>query len=187
MGSLVIFRDVLFAIPSVLRGEAVIAGDELVPFFNWHSQLLDQAAGQFNELVNGYEFRVRYAFLTTWAALLRRPAVRDPPRHPGPVLGGVPDGRALHGPGVPVAVVAGDLPRDVLPGLAAVPDHGLRQVTHFYTLVLGLVLLTISSLWMLYALLFAGRKWKRWMVVAAVATLFNPAIHYWCCSACSSR
>ncbi|MHA4875092.1 hypothetical protein, partial [Enterococcus faecium] len=64
--SLVIFRDVLFAIPSVLRGDAVIAGDELVPFFNWHSQLLDQAAGQFNELVNGYEFRVRYAFLTTW-------------------------------------------------------------------------------------------------------------------------
>ncbi|WP_457832966.1 hypothetical protein, partial [Staphylococcus aureus] len=58
VGSLVIFRDVLFAIPSVLRGDAVIAGDELVPFFNWHSQLLDQAAGQFNELVNGYEFRV---------------------------------------------------------------------------------------------------------------------------------
>ncbi len=66
VASLVIFRDVLTAIPSVLRGQAVIAGDELVPFFNVHTQLLDQAAGEFNELVNGYEFRVRYAFLTTW-------------------------------------------------------------------------------------------------------------------------
>jgi hypothetical protein len=62
----IVFRDVLFAIPSVLRGEAVIVGDELVPFFNPHSQLLDQAAGEFNELTNGYEFRVRYSFLTTW-------------------------------------------------------------------------------------------------------------------------
>ena len=50
VASLVIFRDVLMAIPSVLRGDAVIAGDELVPFFNWRSQLLDQAAGLFNEL-----------------------------------------------------------------------------------------------------------------------------------------
>lgn len=178
VGSLVIFRDVLFAIPSVLRGEAVIAGDELVPFFNWHSQLLDQAAGQFNELVNGYEFRVRYAFLTTW---LRYYAVL-----PFAILLVIP---ALFW--VAYLTVARFMDR-VFPSLSSQAIYlatffpvsllylimVYAKVTHFYTLVLGLVLLTISSLWMLYALLFAGRKWKRWMVVAAVATLFNPAIHY---------
>ena len=178
VGSLVIFRDVLFAIPSVLRGEAVIAGDELVPFFNWHSQLLDQAAGQFNELVNGYEFRVRYAFLTTW---LRYYAVL-----PFAILLVIP---ALFW--VAYLTVARFMDR-VFPSLSSQAIYlgtffpvsllylimVYAKVTHFYTLVLGLVLLTISSLWMLYALLFAGRKWKRWMVIAALATLFNPAIHY---------
>ncbi len=178
VGSLVIFRDVLFAIPSVLRGDAVIAGDELVPFFNWHSQLLDQAAGQFNELVNGYEFRVRYAFLTTW---LRYYAVL-----PFAILIVIP---ALFW--VAYLTVARFMDR-VFTSLSSQAIYlatffpvsliylimVYAKITHFYTLVLGLVLMTISSLWMLYALLFAGRKWKRWMVIAALATLFNPAIHY---------
>ena len=60
------FRDVIGSIPAIWRGEVVINGDELVPFFNPHSQLIDQAAGKFNQLTNGYEFRVRYSFLTTW-------------------------------------------------------------------------------------------------------------------------
>ena len=60
------FRGVAASIPQILRGDAVINGDELVPFFNPTSQLIDQAAGKFNQLTNGYEFRVRYSFLTTW-------------------------------------------------------------------------------------------------------------------------
>ncbi|MBQ9917749.1 MAG: hypothetical protein IJO71_11200 [Microbacterium sp.] len=178
VGSLIIFRDVLFAIPSVLRGEAVIAGDELVPFFNWHSQLLDQAAGQFNELVNGYEFRVRYAFLTTWlryyavlpfAILIVIPALfwsayLTVARFMDKVFTSLSSQAIYLATFFPVSLIY----------LIMV----YAKITHFYTLVLGLVLMTISSLWMLYALLFAGRKWKRWMVIAAVATLFNPAIHY---------
>ncbi len=178
VGSLVIFRDVLFAIPSVLRGDAVIAGDELVPFFNWHSQLLDQAAGQFNELVNGYEFRVRYAFLTTWlryyavlpfAILIVIPALfwsayLTVARFMDKVFTSLSSQAIYLATFFPVSLIY----------LIMV----YAKITHFYTLVLGLVLMTISSLWMLYALLFAGRKWKRWMVIAALATLFNPAIHY---------
>ncbi|OUC07006.1 hypothetical protein RY27_17545 [Litorilinea aerophila] len=60
------FRGVIASIPDILAGKAVINGDELVPFFNPVSQLIDQAAGKFNQLTHGYEFRVRYAFLTTW-------------------------------------------------------------------------------------------------------------------------
>lgn len=178
VGSLVIFRDVLFAIPSVLRGEAVIAGDELVPFFNWHSQLLDQAAGQFNELVHGYEFRVRYAFLTTWlrfylvlpfAILIVIPTLfwavyLTVARFMDRVFTSLSSQAIYLATFFPVALLY----------LIMV----YSKITHFYTLILGLVLMTISALWMLYALLFAGRRWKRYMVVASVATLLNPAIHY---------
>lgn len=174
----VIFRDVLTAVPSVLRGESVIVGDELVPFFNWRSQLLDQAAGQFNELVHGYEFRVRYAFLTTW---LRYYTVL-----PFAILLVIP---TLFW--VAYLTVARFMDR-VFTSLSSQAIHlavffpvallylimVYAKITHFYTLILGLVLLTISALWMLYALLFAGRAWKRWVVVACLATLLNPAIHY---------
>lgn len=177
-GSLVIFRDVVAAIPSVLRGDAVIAGDELVPFFNWHSQLLDQAAGQFNELVNGYEFRVRYAFLTTWlryyqvlpfAILLVIPtlfvvAYLTVAKFADRVFTTLSSQAIYLATFFPVTLIY----------LIMV----YSKITHFYTLVLGLVLMTVSALWMLYALLFAGRTWKRWMVLASVATLLNPAIHY---------
>ncbi|KJC63834.1 hypothetical protein [Agreia bicolorata] len=176
--SLIIFRDVLTAIPSVLRGDAVIAGDELVPFFNWHSQLLDQAAGQFNELVNGYEFRVRYAFLTTWlryytilpfAILIVIPALfwaayLTVARFMDRVFTSVSSQAIYLATFFPVSLIY----------LIMV----YSKITHFYTLILGLVLMTISSLWMLYALLFAGRRWKRYMLIACIATLLNPAIHY---------
>ncbi|MEC9322426.1 MAG: hypothetical protein VYB90_01175, partial [Actinomycetota bacterium] len=66
VASFVVFRDVALAIPDILSGKRVLVGDELVPFFNPDSQLFEQAAGEFNELTNGYEFRVRYSFLTTW-------------------------------------------------------------------------------------------------------------------------
>ncbi|TKV61662.1 hypothetical protein FDO65_08945 [Nakamurella flava] len=178
VGALIVFRDVVRAIPSVLRGDAVIAGDELVPFFNWHTQLLDQAAGEFNDLVNGYEFRVRYAFLTTWlryyqvlpfAILLVIPSLflvtyLTVAKFADRVFTSLSSQAIYLATFFPVTLIY----------LIMV----YSKITHFYTLVLGLVLMTISALWMLYALLFAGRKWKRWMVLASVATLFNPAIHY---------
>ena len=178
VASFVIFRDVLTGIPSVLKSQAVIVGDELVPFFNPHSQLLDQAAGQFNELVNGYEFRVRYAFLTTWlryymvlpfAILLVIPSLfwavyLTVTRFMDKVFTSLSSQAIYLATFFPVSLIY----------LIMV----YSKMTHFYTLILGLVLMTISALWMLYALLFAGRKWKRYMVLACVVTLLNPAIHY---------
>lgn len=177
-GALVVFRDVVAAIPSVLRGDAVIAGDELVPFFNWHSQYLDQAAGQFSELVYGYEFRVRYAFLTSW---LRYYKVL-----PFAILIVIPSlfwatyltvarfiDRVFTTLSSQAIYLATFFPVSLMYLLMV-----YAKVTHFYTLILGLVLMTISSLWMLYALLFAGRRWKRYMVLSCLATLLNPAVHY---------
>ncbi len=178
IGSLIIFRHVLTAIPSVLRGDAVIAGDELVPFFNPRSQLLEQAAGEFNELVNGYEFRVRYAFLTTWlryykvlpfAILIVIPTLfwvvyLTVARFMDKVFSALSTQAIYLATAFPVTLIY------------LIMTYS--KITHFYTLILGLVLMTISSLWMLYALLFAGGKWKRYMVLSSLANLFNPAIHY---------
>ena len=178
LGSFFVFRYVLLAIPSVLNGDAVIAGDELVPFFNPSSQLFEQAEGQFNELVNGYEFRVRYAFLTTWlryykvlpfAILLVIPslfwvAYLTVARFMDKVFTTLSSQAIYLAAAFPVTLIYLIM--------------SYSKITHFYTLILGLVLMTVSALWMLYALLFAGRKWKRYMVLSSVATLLNPAIHY---------
>lgn len=176
--SFIVFRDVLLAIPSVLRGDAVIVGDELVPFFNVDSQLLEQAAGEFNELTNGYEFRVRYSFLTTW---LRHYQV-------------LPFAILLVIPAIIIAAYRvvvwfiTDVFRTLSPvtvALATALPTGLiyaimiyAKVTHFYTLALGLAMVTISVLLMLHALLFSTRGWVRRAVIASVVTLLNPAVHY---------
>ncbi len=178
VASFVVFRDVAFAIPDILSGRRVLVGDELVPFFNPSSQLLEQAQGQFNELTNGYEFRVRYSFLTTW---LRHYMVL-----PFAVLLVLPTivstaylttswfiRRSF--PSLPAAAVY----------LATAAPTALiymimiyAKVTHFYTLVLGMCLMTISTFLMLDALLFRPTRWGRRMIAACLVTLFNPAVHY---------
>lgn len=178
LGSLVVFRSVLFEIPSILRGEQILVGDELVPYFNPTSQLIDQAKGEFSELTNGYEFRVRYSFLTTWlrhyqvlpfAVLLVLPAVvwtaylttswfvRRCIRTVSPTT-------AYLSTAFPTALVY----------MIMI----YAKATHFYTLVLGLALMTISALIMLDALLFRRERWVRRMALACIVTLLNPAVHY---------
>lgn len=178
VAALVVFRDVLLAIPDVLAGRSVIVGDELVPFFNPTDQLLDQAAGRFNDLTHGYEFRVRYAFLTTWlryykvlpfAILLVIPSIYwavylTVARFMVKVFTTLSAQSVYLATAFPVALIYMIMT--------------YAKVTHFYTLIIGLALMTISALWMLYALLFAPRRWKRYAVVSSVATLLNPAIHY---------
>lgn len=178
VASFVIFRDVLFAIPDILSGKRVLVGDELVPYFNPSSQLLEQAQGQFNELTNGYEFRVRYAFLTTWlrhymvlpfAVLLVLPAIVSTAyvttawfmRRSFPFL---PATTVYLATAAPTALVY----------MIMI----YAKVTHFYTLVLGLCLMTVSAFLMLDALLFRKARWGRRMIAACLVTLFNPAVHY---------
>lgn len=176
--ALIVFREVLVAIPSVLRGDSVVVGDELVPYFNPSSQLLDQAKGEFSELTNGFEFRVRYSFLTTWvrhyqvlpfAILIMLPAITW---------------AAYLTVSWFVTRVFRSLDAVTVYVAAAFPT-GLfymiliyAKITHFYTLVLGLMLMTISVLVMLDALLFREQRWGRRMVAACVVTALNPAVHY---------
>ena len=178
LSSVFILRDVLTGIPGVLDGSTVINGDELVPYFNPTSQLIDQAKGEFSELTNGYEFRVRYSFLTTW---LRHYKV-------------LPFAMIL---GLPTIVFAAyltvvwfvrkvfrSLSAETIALAAAFPTALIysiaiyAKVTHFYTLVVGLCMMMISALVMLYALIFARHGEKRLMAISCLVALFNPAVHY---------
>ena len=176
--SFVIFREVVFAIPSVLRGDSVVVGDELVPYFNPESQLLDQAKGEFSDLTHGFEFRVRYSFLTTWvrhylvlpfAILLMLPAIAW---------------TAYLTVSWFVARVFDSLDRTTVYIAAAFPTALFyliavyAKITHFYTLVLGLMLMTASVLILLDSLLFRRERWWRRMAAACAITALNPAVHY---------
>ncbi len=129
--------------------------------------MLEQAQGNFNELTNGYEFRVRYAFLTTWlrhymvlpfAVLLVLPAIVSTAylttawfmRRSFPSL---PATTVYLATAAPTAVIY----------MIMI----YAKVTHFYTLVLGLCLMTISAYLMLDALLFREKRWGRRMIAAA--------------------
>lgn len=172
------FRHVIANIPLVLSGEAVINGDELVPFFNPDSQLIDQAAGKFNQLTNGYEFRVRYSILTTWLRYYK-------------VL---PFAIVLVVPGVTYLayLFVALLLKRILPQykpeaiyqLTAAPVlmifviMAYAKITHFYTLILGFSLCLVSITLMTYGLIFPQKNPYKPILAACVITLFNPAVHY---------
>lgn len=175
--SLFIFRGVAASIPAVLRGEAVINGDELVPFFNPTSQLIDQAAGKFNQLTNGYEFRVRYSILTTWmryykvlpfAIILVVPAVAYAAylavsRFLAASLGAFSKKTVYAATAAPVGLIFLIL--------------AYSKITHFYTLILGFSMFVIAGVLVTYGLIFARRPY-RFIAAACLVTLFNPAVHY---------
>ncbi|MFN8442650.1 MAG: hypothetical protein U0175_17885 [Caldilineaceae bacterium] len=201
--SLFIFRGVAASIPSILRGDAVINGDELVPFFNPTSQLIDQAAGKFNQLTNGYEFRVRYAILTTWVRYykvlpfaiilvipgvtyaaylatsrfltvsLATPVENEPEEE-------VPEVELVHqkaaGPFSvsPTAVyVASAMPVALIFLILT-----YSKVTHFYTLVLGFSMFLIAAAQLTQGLIFEIKHPYRNIANSCIITLLNPAVHY---------
>ncbi len=176
--SLFIFRGVAAGIPSVLNGAAVINGDELVPFFNPTSQLIDQAAGKFNQLTNGYEFRVRYAFLTTWMRYYKV--------LPFAIILVIPTITYVGYLGVSWFLSASlkALSPPLIYGASAAPVAVIylimtySKVTHFYTLILGFSMFLIAAVLVTYGLIFAARRPYWYIAAAAVITLFNPAVHY---------
>ncbi|MCP4141809.1 MAG: hypothetical protein GY755_16300 [Chloroflexi bacterium] len=173
-----IFRDIIFHLPELMSGEMVINGDELVPFFNPHSQFLEQAAGEFNDLTNGYEFRVRYSILSTWmryykvlpfALLLVVPSVAFASYlvvsyFLQRVMPYIEKSAAFRAPIAPILLVYLIL--------------SYTKITHFYTLILGFGIFLIATLFFSYGFIFSQRHPYRYMIVGHLLTVFNPAIHY---------
>jgi len=172
------FRGIIAGIPDVLAGRAVINGDELVPFFNPMSQLIDQAAGKFNQLTHGYEFRVRYAFLTTWmryykvlpfAIVLVIPGIT----YAGYLAVSIFLSASFKKLSPEVIYIATASPVAVIFMIMT-----YSKVTHFYTLILGFSMFLIAVVLVTYGMIFAERRAYWLIAAAALVTLLNPAVHY---------
>ncbi len=173
-----IFRGLIIAIPELWRGESVLSFDEMVPIFDDQTQFWSQIKGEFSELTNGYEFRVRYSFLTTWmryysivpltiilTAILSTYAafafltlfLRKLAPH-------LNQRRLLYASAASV----------LLMNLILV----YSKITHFYTLILGFDLF-LGSFLLLLAATFFGSRHPLWLLICAnLLTTVNPGVHY---------
>lgn len=172
------FRHVIANIPLVLSGEAVINGDELVPFFNPDSQLIDQAAGKFNQLTNGYEFRVRYSILTTWMRYYKVLPFAIPLVIPGVTYLSYLFVALLLRRILPQYKPEAIYQLTAAPVLMIFVIMAYAKITHFYTLILGFSLCLVSITLMTYGLIFPQENPYKPILAACVITLFNPAVHY---------
>jgi hypothetical protein len=173
-----IFRHVIESIPQVLSGEAVINGDELVPFFNVHSQLLDQAAGKFNQLTNGYEFRVRYAILTTWVRYYKILPFAIVLVIPGITFAAYLVSAWFLGKILPQFKLKVIYQLTAAPVLVIFLILAYSKIAHFYTLILGFSMFVIALELVTYGMVFPQEKPYKPILIACIVTLFNPAVHY---------
>ncbi|MCX6080157.1 MAG: hypothetical protein NTW32_11540 [Chloroflexi bacterium] len=176
--SAIMFRGVIASIPSILRGEAVINADELVPFFNPNSQFIDQAAGKFNQLTNGYEFRVRYSFHTTWMRYYKVLPFAIPIVVPLIAFSGYLGVAWFVSKILPRFKVETVYTITAAPVLAIFLIMDYAKITHFYTLILGFAMYLIAIVLMTYGLIFPQKHPYRPVISACLITLLNPAVHY---------
>jgi hypothetical protein len=169
----VVFRDVIAAIPSVLRGDASIVREELVPFFNFKTQFWGEET---SALTSSEEVRVSYSFWTAWmrydkvlpfaliflntvsAFLLFCAFWR---------LGKYVYKRSLFGAAAAL--------------LATLLIHTIllySKVAHFYVLIIGFGMFALSLSLLIEQVFFKLRLSKQNVLAVSGLTLFNPAIHY---------
>lgn len=176
--SVVMFRGVIASIPSVLSGDVVINADELVPFFNPYSQFLDQAAGKFNDLTNGYEFRVRYSFHTTWMRYYKVLPFAIPIAIPTITFTGYLATAWFVKKIMPGYRVESIYTISAAPVLVIFLIMDYAKITHFYTLILGFAMFLAAIAFMTYGLVIPQKRPYTPMAGACLITLLNPAVHY---------
>ena len=173
------FREFFGLFSAMMRGDMVVSADELVPFFNPHSQFWDQVKGGFNDLTHGLEFRVRYSIMTTW---MRYYKVLPYALIIAPILTSLLMTFALYKflRGLVKTTISSER---LLRGcaLTSLLFHFIllfTKVTHFYTLVVGYVMFLCSVLLLLWGVFFERKKPFHYMLGASLLAFINPAIHY---------
>lgn len=174
----VIFRDILLHIGPLISGESVLNADELVPFFDTQSQLIDQLHGRFSELTNGYEFRVRYSILTTWMRQYRILPFALP----------IASFLSCFACFVAISTYMHHVLRNT-PSSWIIRSSALSalfinlillhaKITHFYTLIIGFNLFLVALAVLLRGLFLADRSPYKHVLIANLLIVLNPAVHY---------
>lgn len=168
-----VFDGIISHIPAIIRGDAAVVREELVPFFSFDDQYFSEDT---SSLTSSDDARVAYSFWAAW--------VRFNPFLPFALvivntvaafilfyafhrIGRQFYGRALIG--VASAAVAALLVHIVL--LYA-------KVAHFYVLIIGFSMFCLSLSLICEQLYFRQAISKKNIAVVSLLVLFNPAIHY---------
>lgn len=170
---LIIFRDVVVAIPSVLHGDASIVREELVPFFNFDSQFWGDSAAA---LTSSEEVRVSYSFWTAWvrydkvlpfAIIILNTMSAFILFYAFHRIGRQFYERSLFG--ITTAVLAAFLIHVIL--LYA-------KMAHFYVLIIGFSLFALATSLFIEQIFFRQKISRKNVLLVSLIVLFNPAIHY---------
>lgn len=168
-----IFRDVIAAIPSVLKGDTSIVREELVPFFDFGSQFWGEGT---SALTSSEEVRVSYSFWTAW---MRQNMVLPFAIVLLNTLSAFILFYAFHRVGR--YIYKRSLFGIVAALLAAIVIHTIllyAKMAHFYVLIIGFSMFALSLSLMCEQLFFKLRITKKNVLAVSALTLFNPAIHY---------
>ncbi len=168
-----IFRDVIAAIPSVLKGDTSIVREELVPFFNFKTQFWGEGT---SALTSSEEVRVSYSFWTAW---MRQNMVLPFAIVLLNALSAFILFYAFHRIGR--YIYKRSLFGIVCAFLATLLIHTIllyAKMAHFYVLIIGFSMFALSLSLMCEQLFFKLRLSLKNVLAVSALTLFNPAIHY---------
>jgi hypothetical protein len=161
------------AIPGVLRGDASIVREELVPFFDFGSQFWGEGT---SALTSSEEVRVMYSFWTAWmryyqvlpfAIIILNAFSAFLLFYAFHRIGRYVYKKSLFG--IVAAILGAVLIHTIL--LYA-------KMAHFYVLIIGFSMFALSLSLMCEQLFFKLKLSKKNILVVSALTLFNPAIHY---------
>lgn len=168
-----VFRDVIAAIPSVLKGDASIVREELVPFFDFKTQFWGEGT---SALTSSEEVRVNYSFWTAWvrydkvlpfALVLLNTLSACILFYAFHRLGRYVYKKSLFG--VIAALLAALLVHSILL---------YSKIAHFYVLIIGFSMFALSLSLLFEQLFFKLKLSVKNVLGVSALTLFNPAIHY---------
>lgn len=169
----VVFRDVIAAIPDILRGDASIVREELVPFFDFNTQFWGEGT---SALTSSEEVRVNYSFWTAW---VRHDKVLPFALVLLNTLSAFILFYAFHRLGR--YIYKNSLFGVVAALLATLLIHTIllySKVAHFYVLIIGFSMFALSLSLLFEQLFFKIRLSMKNVLSVSALTLFNPAIHY---------
>ncbi|MFA5985910.1 MAG: hypothetical protein WC819_01005 [Parcubacteria group bacterium] len=164
-------------LPSLMSGESVIVREELVPFFDFKSQFLDQIKGGESYLTMTDEIRVAYSFWTSWMrywivlpfALI--------------ILNSISAFLFF----ISVYMIEKEIFKknsnfimttSFLTSFFIYLILLYSKVTHFYTLIFGFSLFALAISMTIREFFFRDKFSLKSSIWISILVLFNPAIHY---------
>lgn len=171
---LFIFRTILIHSSAIVHNNASIVREELVPFFNYHSQYIPTES---SKLTGSNEFRVTYSFWSSWT--------RYNPILPFMlvIVNTISAFVLFYAIFRIVRRFAKDQQAKAIfvSFLAALFVHFVllySKIAHFYSLILGFALFALAMSLVIEQFFFEEKlNWKN-IVAAGLLVLINPAVHY---------